>query len=142
MSPGTSARGRDDELFTAPHASILIGMLFLVLAAFPGTLFATVTRTEPALRLGACASRPPLLPLWALGLGAAAGFPFDNLWHGEYGVDVTMWSPPHLLMILGATFTGLAAWLILGGAGIRPHRRQTPPGTPTRIITVSRRGCG
>lgn len=61
-----------------------------------------------------------LLPLWALGLGAVSGFPIDDVWHREYGVDVTMWSPPHMLMILGATFTGMAAWLILAESGVRP----------------------
>jgi hypothetical protein len=61
-----------------------------------------------------------LVPLWALGLGAVAGFPLDELWHRAYGVDVTMWSPTHMLMILGATFTGMAAWLILAGSGVRP----------------------
>jgi hypothetical protein len=58
--------------------------------------------------------------LWALGLGAVSGFPLDEVWHGAYGVDVTMWSPTHMLMILGASFTGLAVWLVLAGAGVRP----------------------
>ena len=38
----------------------------------------------------------------------------------QYGVDVTMWSPTHMLMILGASFTGLAAWLVLADAGVSP----------------------
>ncbi len=114
------ALGRDDELFTAPHASILIGLLFLVLAAVQGILFATFEGVEPAWRVGGLRVPPSLLPLGALGIGAVAGFPIDNVWHGEYGVDVTMWSPPHMLMILGATFVGLAAWLILAGAGVKP----------------------
>lgn len=113
------ALGRDDELFTAPHASILIGLLFLVAGTVQGTLFATFARVEPALRIGGLRVPPSLLPLWALGVGAVLGFPVDNVWHGEYGIDVTMWSPPHMLMILGATFTGLAAWLVLAGAGVR-----------------------
>ena len=40
---------------------------------------------------------------------AMIGFPVDELCHRAYGVDVTMWSPPHLIMILAASFTGLAA---------------------------------
>ncbi|MEO7428451.1 MAG: hypothetical protein ABIY48_03620 [Acidimicrobiales bacterium] len=114
------ALGRDKDLFTAPHASILIGLVLLVAGAVLGTLFATFEGVEPAVRVGALRIPPSLLPLWALGIGAVIGFPIDNVWHGEYGVDVTMWSPPHMLMILGATFTGLAAWLILAGAGVRP----------------------
>jgi hypothetical protein len=37
--------------------------------------------------------------------------PFDNAWHEVYGIDVTIWSPPHLLAIFGiaAASLGLAA---------------------------------
>ncbi len=37
--------------------------------------------------------------------------PFDNAWHEIYGIDVTIWSPPHLLAIFGiaAASLGLAA---------------------------------
>ncbi len=113
------ALGRDKDLFTAPHLSILIGLLFFVFGAVQGTLFATFARVDPSMRVGSLRVPPSLLPLWALGVGAVIGFPIDNGWHGEYGVDVTMWSPPHMLMILGATFVGLASWVVLAGAGVR-----------------------
>ena len=37
--------------------------------------------------------------------------PLDNAWHEIYGIDVTIWSPPHLLAIFGiaAASLGLAA---------------------------------
>ncbi|MGH9276295.1 MAG: hypothetical protein ACRDZU_16745, partial [Acidimicrobiales bacterium] len=113
------ALGRDDELMTAPHAGILLGLVMILGGAVLGTLVATFERVD-GLRVGALRVPVVLLPLWALGLGAVSGFPLDEVWHREYGVDVTMWSPTHMLMILGATFTGLAAWLILAGAGVRP----------------------
>lgn len=39
--------------------------------------------------------------------------PLDNGWHEVYGIDVTIWSPPHLLAIfgIGAAALGLAALL-------------------------------
>jgi hypothetical protein len=113
------ALGRDDELLTAPHTGILLGLLMILGGAVLGTLVATFEGVE-GLRVGALRVPVVLLPLWALGLGAVSGFPLDEVWHQEYGVDVTMWSPTHMLMILGATFTGLAAWLVLAGAGVRP----------------------
>ncbi len=113
------ALGRDDELLTAPHTGILVGLLMVLGGAVLGTMIATFEQVE-GLRLGALRVPVVLLPLWALGAGAVLGFPLDEVWHQEYGVDVTMWSPTHMLMILGATFTGLAAWLILAGAGVRP----------------------
>ncbi|MDQ2648894.1 MAG: hypothetical protein M3Z03_05020 [Actinomycetota bacterium] len=113
------ALGRDDELMTAPHAGILLGLVLILGGAVLGTVVATFEGVE-GLRIGALRVPRSLVPLWALGLGAVSGFPLDEVWHGAYGVDVTMWSPTHMLMILGATFTGLAAWLILAESGVRP----------------------
>jgi hypothetical protein len=113
------ALGRDDELLTAPHAGILLGLVMILGGAVLGTVIATFESVDGA-KVGALRVPPSLVPLWALGLGAVAGFPLDDLWHRAYGVDVTMWSPTHMLMILGATFTGMAAWLILAGSGVRP----------------------
>ena len=113
------ALGRDDQLMTAPHSGILLGLVMILGGAVAGTLVATFDGVD-GLRVGALRIPVTLLPLWALGLGAVSGFPLDEVWHREYGVDVTMWSPTHMLMILGATFTGLAAWLILAGTGVRP----------------------
>ncbi|HET7719891.1 MAG TPA: hypothetical protein VFK43_07995, partial [Acidimicrobiales bacterium] len=114
------ALGRDDELFTAPHTAILLGLVLVLGGAVLGTFVATMDRVEAALRLGNLRVPRSLVPLWALGLGAVAGFPLDEVWHAAYGIDVTMWSPTHMLMILGATFVGLAAWLVLAEAGVRP----------------------
>jgi hypothetical protein len=113
------ALGRDEDLLTAPHAGILLGLVMILGGAVLGTFVATFERVE-GISVGALRVPPSLVPLWALGVGAVAGFPLDEIWHRAYGVDVTMWSPTHMLMILGATFTGLAAWLILAGSGVRP----------------------
>jgi hypothetical protein len=113
------ALGRDDDLFTAPHAGILLGLVMILGGAVLGTLVATFDGVD-GWSIGALRVPRSLVPLWALGLGAVSGFPLDEIWHRAYGVDVTMWSPTHMLMILGATFTGLAAWLILAESGVRP----------------------
>lgn len=42
-------------------------------------------------------------------LGAA---PFDDLWHRLYGIDVTIWSPPHMLGVTGAWVIALGALLM------------------------------
>ena len=112
------ALGRDKGLLTAPHSGILLGLVMILGGAVLGTVVATFEEVDGR-RFGALRVPTSLLPLWALGLGAVSGFPLDDVWHAEYGVDVTMWSPTHMLMILGATFTGLAAWLILAESGVR-----------------------
>ncbi|HEX4902315.1 MAG TPA: hypothetical protein VFV42_05870 [Acidimicrobiales bacterium] len=114
------ALGRDDELFTAPHTGILLGLVGILSAAVFGTIVATLDGWERGWRVAGFRVPWSMLPLGALGVGAVSGFPMDEVWHAAFGVDVTMWSPTHMLMILGASFTGLAGWLVLADAGVRP----------------------
>lgn len=111
-------RGRDKELFTAPHTMIIVGLGFIALAAGIGILFATMQRVDTALRVKGLRVPWSAVPLGLLGVCALGGFPLDDLWHATYGVDVTMWSPTHMLMICGAAFSLIAAWLALAEAGV------------------------
>lgn len=38
--------------------------------------------------------------------------PIDDLWHRLFGIDVTLWSPPHLLGLAGAQLSTLALLLV------------------------------
>ena len=110
------ALGRDKSLFTAPHTAIVVGLGFIALSGLLGVVFATVQKADVGFRIGALHVPWSMLPLLALGGAAVTGFPLDELWHAQYGIDVTMWSPTHMLMILGASFVGMAAWLVLAEA--------------------------
>ena len=112
------ALGRDEELFTAPHTSIVIGLGLIFVAAGLGILFATLQQVDTRLRVAGLRVPWSMIPLALLGGSALMGFPLDELWHQQYGVDVTMWSPTHMLMILGASFSGMASWLILADAKV------------------------
>lgn len=49
-------------------------------------------------------------PLTAAGfgaLGALVAAPVDTFWHETYGRDAVLWSPPHMLALLGAIALGL-----------------------------------
>ena len=116
-------RGRDKELFTAPHTMIIVGLGFIALAAGVGILFATLQRVDTALRIRNLRIPWSAVPLGLLGVCALSGFPLDDLWHATYGIDVTMWSPTHMLMICGAAFSLIAAWLALAEAGV-PFRQN------------------
>lgn len=118
------ALGRDDELLTAPHSGILLGLLGILSAAVFGTVVATLEGWDRGWHLGGLRVPWSMLPLAALGVGAVSGFPMDEIWHQAFGVDVTMWSPTHMLMIMGASFTGLAGWLVLADTGIRPSHSR------------------
>ena len=116
-------RGRDKELLTAPHTMIIVGLGFIALAAGVGVLFATMQRIDTALRVRNLRIPWSAIPLGLLGVCALSGFPLDDLWHATYGIDVTMWSPTHMLMICGAAFSLIAAWLALAEAGV-PFRQN------------------
>ena len=115
------ALGRDKDLFTAPHVLILVGLIGILAAAAFGTIVATLDGWDRGWRVAGFVVPWSLVPLGALGIGAVSGFPVDEVWHRAYGIDVTMWSPTHMLMILGASFVGLACWLIMADTGVRPR---------------------
>ena len=54
--------------------------------------------------------------------------PIDDLWHRLFGIDVTLWSPPHLLGLLGAQVNTLACLLIA--------RETWPAGGRARAIAL------
>ncbi|HET7483029.1 MAG TPA: hypothetical protein VFK89_09225 [Actinomycetota bacterium] len=122
--------GRDKFLFTPAHTMIVVGLGMLGAAAVVSVIFATRERADVGIKLGRLRIPYGALALGALGFGALCGFPLDDLWHGAYGVDVTMWGPTHLLMIGGASFSPLALWLLLAEAG--------PDVTPTKLLAIRR----
>jgi hypothetical protein len=53
--------------------------------------------------------------------------PFDDMWHRWYGIDITIWSPPHLVGVLGAVVVDLgifAGWALLWQVGADPRRTR------------------
>ncbi|MEY2568911.1 MAG: hypothetical protein QOE35_3440 [Actinomycetota bacterium] len=116
------ALGRDKELFTPPHTEIVLGLTLIFLAAVAGVAVASLSKADVGLRWRGLRVPWSTIPLGLLGASAVMGFPLDDLWHARYGIDVTMWSPTHMLMILGASFSGLASWLVLAEAGVSPRR--------------------
>jgi hypothetical protein len=122
--------GRDEFLLSPPHVYLLVGLSGILLAGAVSTALATRQRAPVGWRV-----RRWTVPLGAAGLLAAgvlamAGYWVDELWHAVYGLDVTMWSPPHLTMISAAVFSPLAGWLLLaepgpgaGNAFVRRHGR-------------------
>ena len=116
--------GRDEFLFTPSHLMILVGLAAIVASAAATILFASVLEADTGWRRGRVRLPYGAVALGALGLGAIAGFPLDELWHRNYGIDVTMWGPTHLLMISGASFAPLGMWLLFREAqsGMRDER--------------------
>ncbi|HEV3125047.1 MAG TPA: hypothetical protein VG266_10770, partial [Candidatus Dormibacteraeota bacterium] len=109
--------GRDRELFTVPHTLILMGLMGIGVAGLASIGLATVEDAPGARRVWRLRLPMSAVALGVLSGGAAVGFPLDDLWHRTYGIDVTMWSPTHLLMIGGASLAPIALWLMYAEAG-------------------------
>ncbi len=110
--------GRDDSQITVAHLFILVALGLILTAGLAGMTVAGPTGFGGGLRVG-----NRVLPWSALlvglgGLAAFAGMPLDELWHRNYGVDLTMWGPTHLLMIGGGNLAAVGLWLVLAEARV------------------------
>jgi hypothetical protein len=105
--------GRDTELFTPPHLMILAGLGGIFAAAVLSVILATFQDAASGWRLGRLRVPFASPALLVCGLGAVIAFPLDDAWHRTYGVDVTMWSPTHLMMIGGAILSIPVMWMLL-----------------------------
>lgn len=132
--------GRDTTLFTVPHVLLLVGLSGIGLGALVSIAYATLDGADTAWHWGRLRIPRGALVLGFLGAGAAAGFPLDDLWHANYGVDVTMWGPTHLLMIGGAALAPIAQWLLLAEAGPnagRPWVRKRMVGMRATAVLIA-----
>jgi hypothetical protein len=122
-----------DSFWIAPHVMTYGGVTLIVLASW-GVLAWTSWRALHGERaagmrrvLGITGTRGWHFAGWAIVLTVLAA-PIDDLWHRLFGLDVTLWSPPHLLGLLGAVLNAAAGWVIA--------REAYPPGSRAREIGV------
>src|SRR6184192_1345396 len=120
-----------DSFWIAPHLMTYAGVAVMVGLSF-GVLAWTTLRPSPGAAdvvrvLGLTGTRGFHLAGWGIALTVLAA-PIDDLWHRLFGLDVTLWSPPHLLGLLGATLNAAACWVIA--------REVYPAGTRARQVAV------
>lgn len=95
-------RGRD-SFFILPHVFIYAGVAFIGSAL-------TVWVAETARRVGVRgAFARPSVRLAAISvIVTLASGPIDDVWHRAFGRDAVIWSPPHMLGIVGTMVLGVA----------------------------------
>lgn len=123
--------GRDEILFTPSHTMIVLALGGLLVTAGVVVLFATLERAEAGRRIWGLQVPWSALALGTLGLGGLIAFPLDELWHRAFGIDVTLWSPTHLMLVGAGSLATVALWLML-----REGRGQLVPTSLGRIIEV------
>jgi hypothetical protein len=107
-----------DSFWIAPHVMTYAGVSLAVLVSFGVLAWNTVRALRAPVEgddavsvLGLRGSRGFHLAAWGIGLTVLAA-PIDDMWHRLFGLDVTLWSPPHLLGILGSAINTVACLLI------------------------------
>jgi hypothetical protein len=122
-----------DSFWIAPHVLTYASVVVSAIASLGVIALETwrARRAPPApgaIRLFALVGTRGFHLAWlgmALVLLAA---PIDDLWHRLFGIDVTLWSPPHLLGLAGAQVNTLACLLVA--------REAWPAGSRMRTLTV------
>ncbi len=110
-----------DGFWSAPHVVIyLCGVLagiacgYLILATTFGALKGA-PGVDSSVRIWGF--RGPLgafIASWG-GITMLASAPFDNWWHGAYGLDVKILSPPHVVLMVGAIAVQIGALILILG---------------------------
>ena len=106
-----------DTFWIPPHVMMYGGVTAGLLVAFAVLALDTVAdhrgvRPRGAVTiLGLTSTRGVHLAVWGVALLILAA-PIDDLWHRLFGLDVTLWSPPHLLGLLGAAINTLGTLLL------------------------------
>ena len=104
-----------DSFWIPPHLMTYAGVVAMVVLSFGALAWTTLRPSRRAgddVRvLGLAGTRGFHLAAWGIALTVLAA-PIDDLWHRLFGLDVTLWSPPHLLGLLGAAINTLGCFCI------------------------------
>jgi hypothetical protein len=113
------------ETFSPPHVVNLVGELFVAAAVWHEYRHLEKHR------------RAPLLVVTFGMLLFLAAIPFDQWWHLTFGIDLTTWSPSHLMLFYG-TAVAIAGICLLFLADLK-HERGSLAGASTteRLMLVA-----
>lgn len=105
-------RGRE-SFWQPPHLLIYGGIVSTMLAVGVGLAWDRAAG-RPNLRLiGARLREFPMLRFAMVAMVIQlSSAPFDEFWHATFGLDVSVWSPPHLFLIFGGMLTNLGLALM------------------------------
>ena len=106
-----------DSLFIPPHLVVMIafisGVALVVAMIAYETGLARAGQVQPhTIRLGPFQASKAVFAIFFGYSFALLSALFDELWHEIFGLDVTLWSPPHLMIMAATTVVDFS--LLLG----------------------------
>lgn len=126
-----------DDFFWRPHQLIYISLGLTAAFGFAGLL--VVLRRPGSIR-HRFRSEPTLALLAIVALYLTIAAPIDALWHEIYGLDLSGWSLPHIVMLVGVTLVMMSAVLLqISLVHRRPWRglRRMKPGEWLAVLLLS-----
>jgi len=106
-----------DSFWIAPHLMIYLAVAAAAVVSL-GVLVVETRRTQRGtarpgtVTVAGLTGTPGFhLAWWGMAIVLLAA-PIDDLWHRLFGLDVTLWSPPHLLALAGSQVSNLGTLLI------------------------------
>lgn len=117
------AIGRDSA-FIPPHLLVLTAFtgglsVVLVAMAYETYLAQSGIQLERAARLGAIRAPAAYFGVYFGYTAALLSGVFDELWHRAFGVDATLWSPPHMAIMVSTQIVDVS--LMLGIVAAARH---------------------
>ena len=113
-----------DSLWIPPHLLVLFAftaglVITLALIAYE-TFLASAGWAQPhSVRIGPLRALPAAFGIFFGYLFALLSGGFDELWHETFGIDATLWSPPHLMIMLSTVVVDFSLML---GIAASSHR--------------------
>lgn len=117
------AIGRD-SLFIPPHMMVLVAffagsLISVTMLAYETLLHRQGVKLQHAMRIGALVATPATFGVIAGYLGAVFSAVFDEAWHRVYGIDSTLWSPPHLSIMASTMLVDFSLLFGIAASGRR-----------------------
>ena len=121
-----------DSFWIPPHLMMYSSITLFGWVALGVTVWTTLNEPKDAPGMLRVFGLQAPLGIALMGIGvlvALAAAPFDDLWHRAYGIDVSVWSPPHftgwagfILSLIGVQIAIVQEWPALthGGSGVPP----------------------
>ena len=132
-----------DSFWTPAHMAIqACGIIAAITSSY--LIFSCTLGRDPALRSATVEVWKFHGPLGAFiaawgGATMLASAPFDNWWHNAYGLDVKIFSPPHVVLDGGVLAIQFGAVVLIASAMNRAERRAAPK---ARLDSASARRDG